>query len=843
MSNVLDASPFQSPTQVNKNSMRYVEIAGLKAYEHFPQAFSRILAGILLTCMLWAGSTAAGVRGQGKIDGSVTDPAGAKVAGARVVLRNATGSAAYETTSDRDGHFSFDGVAKGRYRVSAVAPALTQTEDYSVTVEEGSTTTVEVRLNVAALTDQMAVTATRTETPIEQLGGSVSIINSADLIRANQTTVVDALRLVPGLAVVRTGGRGGITSIFAEGGDSDYSKVLVDGVPVNAAGGSFDFSALSPENLDRIEVVRGPSSALFGSDAMTSVVQLFTRRGATRTPELELTGEGGSFDFHRETALLSGAYRFFDYTASFGFQTTAGRFQNSDFTGRSASTNLGFRLGSNSDLRITSRWNNDSVGVPGPTAVFFSDPDEREKHHDLALAATLSIKDNSRWNQSARFVYSEFDTNSFDPVAQDLTQPGTPALPPGGFGFDSAFAFIDHEKRSGIHYQTIASLTSSNLFTAGADFEHESAVFTSFDPFSGGSRVTPDRNDLGVYLQDQAGWHDSLFLTAGVRIEHNSGRVPADLRSLLASGAVGPSTLPSEVGFGWTAVPKIALSYLARRYRENGVFGSSRLKASFGTGIKEPTLVQAFSPAASFIGNPALNPERATSFAVGAVQEFIGRRASVEVSYYDNRFRDQIIFDETPAFAPIQLPDGRLTNFINANRSSARGVQVIAALAPGAGGSHPVLSRLRLSGSYTFLRSRLDSSPEIVGFPPPSFQGTLIPNPEVGLPLLRRPRNSGTFELSWIDRRFDIVFDGSILGWRRDLDPATFAVFNSSGQPIFNDGYAKVDWSGSYHFNKTLTAFGRIDNLLNQNYQEVLGFPAYKLTFVAGLKLAVGGDK
>src|SRR6185436_2003518 len=169
-----------------------------------------------------------------------------------------------------------------------------------------------------------------------------------------------------------------------------------------------------------------PQSALFGSDAMTSVIQLFTARGTTAVPEFELTDEGGSFDFHRETARLAGASRWFDYAASFGFQTTDGRFRNSDFINRSASANLGFHLAPSADLRVTSRVNNNTLGVPGPTAILFADPDERQKHHDLAVAATFDWRTTASLHQTARFIYSEFQTHSFDPAAQDLTLPDTP---------------------------------------------------------------------------------------------------------------------------------------------------------------------------------------------------------------------------------------------------------------------------------------------------------------------------------------------------------------------------------------------------------------------------------
>jgi vitamin B12 transporter len=220
-------------------------------------------------------------------------------------------------------------------------------------------------------------------------------------------------------------------------------------------------------------------------------------------------------------------------------------------------------------------------------------------------------------------------------------------------------------------------------------------------------------------------------------------------------------------------------------------------------------------------------------------QEFFGRKASVEATYFDNRFRNLVIFEETPSFGPIELPGGRLTNFINAARSSARGIELIATARPARG----VWSHLRITGSYTFLRTRLDESAEILAFPPPTFQAVLVPDPEVGLPLLRRPRNSGTFVLSWIDRRFDLTLDGSIMGRRRDFDPVTFSKFDVAGRPIFNDGYARLDGAGSFELTRNLRAFVRIDNLLNQDYQEVLGFPAYRLNFSAGLRVSVGGKR
>lgn len=782
-------------------------------FQFIRKSAARLLRALLIVSLLGFNSLALAAD-RGSVEGTVADPQGAKITFARVTLRNLAGVIVYETRTDNEGKFSFSSVAEGRYSLAVEAPGFAQKDRKTIEVNAGRAENISIELEIAAVSDYIVVTPTRTDISSASLGGNVSVVESRDFERASLSLVSEPLRQVPGLAVVQTAGRGGITSVFTRGGESDYNKMLIDGVPVNSAGGLFDFAFLTPENVERIEVVRGPRSALFGSDAMTSVIQLITRRGSTSAPELELSGEGGSYKYHREAARLSGLRNWFDYSASFGFQSTDNRFENNDYINRSASANLGFRFNPDADLRITSRFNSNNLGVPGPAAALFVDPDQRQNHKDIALAAAFNLKTTSRWHQSARGIYSEFDTLSIDPVAQDLTKPNRPPLPPFSFGVDFAFSFREHQKRAGIHYQSIFAFNASNTLTAGIDFEHESAVFTD------SSRVSPTRNNFGIYVQDQAAWHERVFLTAGVRLERNTARVPDDLRAaLLSLGSPAPT---KDVGFGTTANPNVSLSVFARPHQESETFGATRLKASFGTAIKEPGLTEAFSPNIFFLGNPDIDPERAISFDVGASQEFFGRRGSVEVNYFDNRFRDVIAFVFDPVtFGPIILPDGRLTNFINLERATARGIEAI-------GAARPTI-KLSIRASYTFLRSRLERASST--------------SQEVGFTLLRRPRHSGAFEVSWVDERFDVTFDGTFVGRRRDIDPVFGSRVDFEGQPIFNEGYARVNASGSYRINRHLTAFARVENLLNDDYQEVLGFPAYRLNFRAGLRLRIGGGK
>ncbi|MGH7972971.1 MAG: TonB-dependent receptor plug domain-containing protein, partial [Limisphaerales bacterium] len=222
--------------------------------------------------------------------GTVVDPQGGEVPGAEVRLFG-TGvrEIAHTVTSER-GQFRFEGLASGDYTIRVSLEGFGAT---AATAEPGKT--LHLVLSLAPVHESVVVTATRTAAASSQLGASTSVITRKEIVDRDTPLVSDLLQSLPGITVVRNGAPGGVTSVFVRGGDSDYNKVLLDGVPLNLAGGAFDFSTLTTDNLERVEVVRSAESALFGSDAMTSVIQLFTRRGnaETKRPHFSLSGEGG----------------------------------------------------------------------------------------------------------------------------------------------------------------------------------------------------------------------------------------------------------------------------------------------------------------------------------------------------------------------------------------------------------------------------------------------------------------------------------------------------------------------------------------------------------------------
>jgi vitamin B12 transporter len=766
----------------------------------------------------------------GILRGIVTDARGVAVKSARVVLL-ANKLAVRETLTGQEGEFNFLNLKPGDYALAVEAEGLTQSGGAQpVNIVEGREYRIVVPLIVAAIQDAVVVSATRTDSLIGETPSSTTVVSGNDLLRAQNVNAFDALRYSPGVSVAQTGRRGGLTSLFIRGGDSDYTKVLIDGIPANDGGGSFNFADLTTDNAGRLELVRGAQSATYGSDAMTGVMQFFTHRGTTSEPEFVFSGEGGSYAFNRELARFSGASRMLDYSLSYTHLSTNGVDRNDDYQNRVATANLGFWFSRRTQLRLTTRNDNSGLGVAGPTAYLFPDPDERAKARRNTLGLRLDDQTRNFWQQNVTFAFSQSKSLGFDPAAQDLSQAATP-LNTAAFGNDFVSYFNNFQRRRGVRYQSNMVLSSRNFATLGIDYDDEGAVFDN--GFVNLTRVNANRTSWGAYLQDQFSYGPRFFVTAGARVEYNSAQVPASFAS--AANDLGSTPYTGKVGYGTKIMPKVSMIYVLSLSGLQARRGPTKLKANYGYGMKTPTLLEAFSPNPLFFGNPELRPERARNFDVGIEQYLLWDRVRIEGIYFDNRYLDIITFVGNPATfgGPISLSDGRLTNYINNDRARARGFELSVNLHPN--------RWLQIGGTYTLLKTELTSSADILDFSSVSPQ--LIANPEVGLPLLRRPRNSGSVYASLVASKFDINLYGLFIGQRRDVDPVTFLRFDGQGGPIFNSGYQKLDLTGSYRLTSWWNMFGRIENLLNQRYQEVLGYPAYRLNFSAGMRFRVGGGK
>src|ERR1017187_1606594 len=294
----------------------------------------------------------------------VVDPQDAAVAGAEVQLLKLgkPAPAAIQSTS-AEGLAIFRQAPSSSYRVQVLAPGFAAemvTLDVSPTAE---VTTINLRVETAAET--VVVTATRTPGPSQAAGAQVDSLSSQQLEVMQPIAADDALRFLPGAVVNTAGQRGGISSLFVRGGESTYNKVIVDGVAIDNPGETFDFGTLSLAQADRLEFVRGAQSTLYGSDAMTSVVQVWTRTGNTPVPELRFGADAGNYGTENGYASLAGAHRRFDYNV-FGNQfNTTGSGPNDDYSNSLEGANVGLSLSDQISIRLRGRHDHSVTGVPG----------------------------------------------------------------------------------------------------------------------------------------------------------------------------------------------------------------------------------------------------------------------------------------------------------------------------------------------------------------------------------------------------------------------------------------------------------------------------------------------
>ncbi len=293
----------------------------------------------------------------------VVDPQAAAVAGAQVSVSGAGAEIRVATTS-AEGIATLDVASANSFQIKVLAPGFAPySETGSGQAIRGGLITV--RLQVAVAQETVVVSATRTPAPAEETGASISTLENGQLETMQPVAADGAVRFLPGAVVNAAGQRGGLSSLFVRGGDSTYNKVIVDGVTVNEPGGTFDFGTLPLTQANRVEFLRGAQSTLYGTDAMTSVVQVFTRTGSTPMPELRLSADGGNFSTANGSAALAGARGRFDYNV-FGDQfNTNGSGINNANSDSLEGANLGAALSDNVSLRFHLRHSNSHTGVPG----------------------------------------------------------------------------------------------------------------------------------------------------------------------------------------------------------------------------------------------------------------------------------------------------------------------------------------------------------------------------------------------------------------------------------------------------------------------------------------------
>ncbi|MDE3181364.1 MAG: TonB-dependent receptor plug domain-containing protein, partial [Acidobacteriota bacterium] len=496
---------------------------------------------VSLVCLwttLWLPSPPALAADAGSIQGRVLDPLGAAVPNAKVVLLRQQ-KAVSQTRTNSQGHFVFASCLPGRYHVHVEAKGFSPQNSRSVFLSARGRVTVSVMLPVGLLRQQVVVLDTGTKLPESQVGASVSVIDHQELDALNKLDVADALRLLPGVQVVQTGERGSTTSVFVRGGNADFNKVLFDGIPANDIGGAFEFANAATSGVDSVEVLRGPNSVVYGSDALSSVISLTTPRGTTPAPEITYSTDGGNFNTLRQEASLSGLFRHFDYYSDFMRFDTQNSLPNNSFHNATYSGNFGWEPNGTTTVRFTIH--HDATGLSDSNALYlYGIPDDSfQRQQDTYLGITAQNQTTPRWHNMVHLTSTginfHFDNPSptgapFNPFGFGANYLGDPVTICGANGFCThGQAILDF---GGTYPQLFDSRTSIQSVYAQSDyaFSHDVGATAGFEydheygfaQASGALRSPSTRNNYNSFLEIHAALWQRAFATAGVGLEDNA---------------------------------------------------------------------------------------------------------------------------------------------------------------------------------------------------------------------------------------------------------------------------------------------------------------------------------
>jgi vitamin B12 transporter len=713
--------------------------------------------------------------GQGSLVGAARTADGMPLPQVVLVIEGPTG--VQTVVTGPDGRYRATPLVAGEYRISPRTPGLVLRQDARATVADDESR-LDIVLAPAPVREHILVAATRGDAPLSTVGVSATVLDGDAIAARESSDFVHLLQDVPGIAVARAGGMGGQASAFIRGGNSNFARVLVDGVPVNEPGGAFNFGSQLPLELDRVEVVRGATSSLYGTDALAGVVQLETRQAdPLAPPSVRAEMEGGSFSWRRLQGGTIGHAGAFDWNAGVVHLDTDNQAPNSAFGETAGAASVGARLSERSSIRFVFRGEKNEVGTPGPTAFGRPDLDARFESSSLLLGGEWRFSSHGVIQQ-ARLGLAKSNQLSLDPSDSGTYTPQfegiTGAYPISDF--TNPDGFQNDSSRLSAGYQAELGLGRANLLTAGVDLERETGEVGSLPS----DTLSPSRTNVGVYVQDRLVLGGRVFLTLGGRIEHNDS-------------------------FGTEAVPRVALAW-----RLTSGENSTTLRGSAGAGIKEPDFLQSFGLSFFARGNPALKAERSRTYDLSLEQRLAGERIRIQGTLFDHEYRDQIAYQ-------VVDPNTFQGTYVNLGKTRARGVELALEASP--------TRHVQLGASYTFLDGDVLVS-----------SSDFDPVYAVGQPLLRRPKNQvsawGRVDLGRSTLGANVVS----VGRRADSDFVGLGLME-------NIAYTRVDARAQIRIHRGIEAFVVAENLFDESYQEVLGYPALGRSFRGGLRLRTGAAR
>ena len=606
---------------------------------------------------------------------------------------------------------------------------------------------------------EIVVTASRTAMPEREVGGSVTVISRQQIEQRNANTITDVLRIAPGVAVSQSGGLGSLSQIRLRGAESNQVLILIDGVEANdpAASSEFNFAYLSPDSIERIEVMRGPQSSIWGSDALAGVINIITRPGKDKR-SFSSTVEAGSRNTIQSTLSASGSTQHSKYFLhglfldSDGINISEQGSENDGYDNISLTFNGSYFVNDIIEAGLNARYtdaenefDNAALGPP-------IDAENKTKVDQFYGRSFLKIATlNDKWMHTISTSLTDTRNRNDDTFGNTRTE-GEKLK----FDYQSNITFNLPLWSSAVHEFTFL-------------LEREVERFRQRGPASmfGDPNQNQDITNIAYVGEYRLGAWDRFFISAAIRKDDND-----DFRDRetyrLASAYVFP-----QVG--------------------------TKLRAAYGTGVKNPSFTELFGffPN-SFVGNPGLKPEKSEAWEFGFDQPLFDDSAHVGATFFWEDLKDEIVSIFFPINSAINIE----------GRSERNGVEAYF--------DAKLFEQISLRGSYTYIDS---TQPDGVGKQQRE---------------IRRPRNvaSLNFNYDFPSNKGNINIEVNYVDEQLDSD---FSIFPA--QEVKLDDYTLVNVSASYNINESVNLYARVDNLLDDDYQDVFGFETLGTAVYAGLKV------
>jgi len=799
------------------------------------------------------------------IHGTVSDPTGAVIPHAKVELIEGSSSIVTVLT-DSSGQYSVRWTPAPGAVLSVSAPGFRIAKRPLAPASSNGDSIIDFSLALASLSEQVTVTATGTPTPESQLGTTVTVLSQQEI--SGTRDLLEALPWIPGLQITETGQAGGTTSLFIRGGGSNANKLMIDGIPANDIGGDVEFANIASAGIGSVEVLRGPNSVLYGSDALAGVVSLTTPRGTTPLPLISYEADGGNFRTYHQEGRLSGTWRKTDYFSDYSRFDSRNALPDNSYHNGTFAGSYGWALTPNSSLRATIRHDRIASGQPNAIQLFGIPDAAKQANEDAYFGVTWQDQKRSAWHNLIRYggvrLRSEFTDFAPTGIQQyiDYTNPsapvyncnpssdsncylsdylGAPVTIHGANGYKvSGEAVFQYAETYPNFYP---ASTDQDFAYAQSDYRFSPhllglAAFRYGDErgYSGGPSSSIQRGNYSYTLEVQGDIRSRLFYTAGGGLEDNGL-------------------------FGFAATPRVSLAWQATHGTANGFFSGTKLRASFGKGIKEPSIADQttslYALLASLPGGNQLTaqyhvapigPEQSRSYDGGIDQMLAHGRGRLSVTLFHNEFTSGLEYIYQQGLIDLGVPsaiaaaavDGAT---VNSEAYRAQGVE--------AETEYQISNDLFARAGYTYTDAAIQHSftSDAIG---PSYNPDFpaipigIYSPLVGARPFRSAPHTEYFQFGYRRRRLTADLSGTLVGRRDDSDDLEYDAAGGTSLLLPNrnlDGaYQTIELAAKYQATRYVAIDSSFQNLLSEHYSAAFGYPSLPFTFRTGLKFTFGGE-